>query len=95
MFEYDNKFEENTSNYLENFYYVTGVKGLFPVDYEFQKEKYRPEYCLRPEIIAEYRDYMESVYREDNQLLSQAFLYSDINLETKAREDVKVAQVSE
>lgn len=38
---------------------------------------------------------MESVYRDDNQLLTQAFLHSDINLDTKAREDVKVAQVSE
>jgi hypothetical protein len=38
---------------------------------------------------------MESVYRDDNQLLTQAFMYSDINLDTKAKEDVKVAQVSE
>jgi hypothetical protein len=30
-------------------------------------------YCLRPEIISDYRDSMECIHREDNQLLTQAF----------------------
>lgn len=33
VFQYDNKYEEGTSHFLEQFYYVTGVKGLFPPDY--------------------------------------------------------------
>lgn len=38
---------------------------------------------------------MESVYREDNQLLIQAFKHSDIPVEMKEREEEKVVQVSQ
>ena len=43
-------------SFLKDFIYITGVKGLFPIDYNFQKEGYQPEYCLRPELVAEWRD---------------------------------------
>ncbi len=60
---------------LPNFYYLTNIGMIFPVNYKFQRDQ--PDYLarLRPEIVAFFRD---SCKDENTQLLSQAFMDSTL-----------------
>ena len=46
VFKHDGQFDLEAK--IEKFYFITGVKGICPVDYNYQIKTQNPDCCLRP-----------------------------------------------
>ena len=81
IFEYNYKKDKSQdSTTLPNFYYLINPGIVFPLDYTAQKIALQPFARLRPNIVAFFRDYYKG---DDPQLMSQAFMLSNIPQDTK------------
>lgn len=92
VYEYNYKKDKSQDQItLPNFYYIINPGIVFPVDFNYQKEKINLMARLRPELVAFFRDYYKE---EDPQLLVQAFMKSSMPEDFKRHEDEKAIEAS-